>query len=148
MYVSSGPLAAIAHMSGGPLAPWLSGTVKFYPAKSGVLVVADIFGLPQDNPSGFFAFHIHEGTDCSGDGFADTGGHYNPAAVPHPRHAGDLPPLLRVRDRAFQAVWTDRFQVQEVIGHTAVIHSGPDDFVSQPAGNSGTKIACGVIHSA
>ena len=47
--------------------------------------------------------------------------------------------------RAYLAVRTDRFRVQEIIGRTVVIHSDPDDFRSQPAGNAGTKIACGVI---
>ena len=110
-----------------------------------MLVVADVAGLPQDNAAGFFGFHIHEGTACTGAGFADTGGHYNPGNAGHPDHAGDLPPLMSQQGRAHLAVRTDRFRVQDVLGRTVVIHGHPDDFHTQPAGDSGTRIACGVI---
>lgn len=124
----------------------LRGTVKFYETCCGVLVVAQIQGLPK-NDSGFFALHIHEGGSCGGEGFSETLGHYDPTDAPHPRHAGDLPPLLAQNGRAFLAVQTDRFRVRDIIGHTVVIHSGADDFHTQPAGNAGSKIACGVIRS-
>lgn len=120
----------------------IHGLVRFLQRRDGVLVTARIEGLPG---SGFFAFHIHEGPDCGGEGYADTGGHFNPAAVPHPDHAGDLPPLLSCHGRAFLSVVTDRFCVPEIVGRTVVIHGGPDDFLSQPAGNAGEKIACGLI---
>lgn len=136
---------AVAHIRGGPDAPLLSGEVRFYQSHRNVLVVASITGLPKHNDSGFFALHIHEGGSCSGEGFSATGSHYNPLGTPHPTHAGDLPPLLRCNGGAYLAVRTDRFHVRDVIGRTVVIHSGPDDFTSQPAGNAGTKIACGVI---
>ena len=141
MVIPSGPLAALACVKGeGDL----RGTVKFYPVNCGTLIMAEITGLPNSD-SGFFAFHIHEGEDCGGDSFADTKGHYNPQGQPHPRHAGDLPPLLSQNGRALLAVETNRFNVWEIIGRTVVVHSGADDFRSQPAGNSGTKIGCGVI---
>lgn len=136
---------AIACIRGGFEAPGLSGEVRFYQERGCVLVVANIAGLPQEGGSGFFAFHIHEGGDCSGEGFSDTGGHYNPTDAPHPDHAGDLPPLMLCNGRAYLAVRTDHFCVRDIIGRTVVIHSGPDDFHSQPAGNAGAKIACGVI---
>lgn len=145
MLIPSGCPAAVACMSGGSTAPELSGFVKFYPANGGVLVFANLSGLPQNEGPGIFALHIHQGGDCSGDGFPNTDGHYNPSGAPHPRHAGDLPPLFRCGGRAVLAVLTDRFQIADILGRTVVIHSGPDDFTSQPAGNSGTKIACGVI---
>ena len=107
--------------------------------------MAQIDGLPKESETGFFAFHIHEGRDCGGEGFADTGGHFNPGNTEHPRHAGDLPPLLSDNGRAFMQVLTGRFRVDEVIGRTVIIHSHPDDFHTQPSGNAGTKIACGVI---
>ena len=109
------------------------------------MVVATLFGLPKNSESGFFALHIHEGCSCSGEGFSETGSHYNPAKTNHPKHAGDLPPLLLCHDGAYLAVCTDRFRVQDILGRTVVIHSGPDDFRSQPAGNAGTKIGCGII---
>lgn len=135
---------AVAFIKGGPEAPSLMGSVKFYQRKGGVLVVANMTGLPEST-SGFFALHIHEGNSCTGEGFADTKGHYNPKNRPHPEHAGDLPPLLSASNDAYMSVFTNRFSVAEIIGRTVVIHSGPDDFRTQPAGDSGMKIACGVI---
>ena len=137
---------AVACMKGGPDAPDLSGQVRFYQERGRVLVAADIDRLPQGNDSGFFALHIHQGGDCGGEGFADTKGHYNPDQEPHPQHAGDLPPLLLCQGGAFLAVRTDRFRVRDILGRTVVIHSRSDDLHSQPAGNVGPKIACGVIH--
>lgn len=139
---------AIARLQGGPEAPRLSGTVTFFPADTGTIVVADVAGLPVGNDpcaSGVFGFHIHEGTACTGEEFADTGGHFNPGGCPHPYHAGDLPPLFSSNGQAYMAVLSGRFRIPEVLGRTVVIHSGPDDFTTQPAGNSGKKIACGVI---
>ena len=121
----------------------LRGTVRFYLRTGDVLVVANVSGLPRQN--GFYGFHIHEGEGCTGKDFADTGSHYNPTGMPHPQHAGDLPPLLGHGGRAFLAVTTDRFSIADVLGRTVVIHSDLDDFTTQPAGNAGTKIGCGVI---
>lgn len=136
---------AVARIQGGREAPELSGEVLFFQECGRVLVVAKLSGLPQNNETGFFALHIHEGINCTGEGFAGTGSHYNPAGEMHPMHSGDLPPLLNCQRGAYLAVRTDRFRVADVIGRTVVIHSGPDDFRSQPAGNAGTKIGCGVI---
>ena len=136
---------AVARITGGVEAPRLSGCVEFYQENGCVLVVARISGLPKESETGFFGFHIHEGTDCGGEGFGDTGSHYSPTPSPHPMHAGDLPPLLSVNGQAYLAVQTDRFTVEEIIGRTVVIHDRADDFTSQPAGNAGKKIACGVI---
>lgn len=135
---------AVAHIRGEKDYSRISGKVRFYQRPRGVLVVADLQGLPISG-TGFFAFHIHEGTICAGDGFPDTGGHYTPTGARHPRHAGDLPPLLAYGDRAHLAVMTDRFRVSDILGRTVIVHSDPDDFRSQPAGNPGAKIACGVI---
>jgi Cu-Zn family superoxide dismutase len=142
---------AVAVMQGGPRNRYISGTVKFYRSGEGVLVVADIQGLPA--PSGackspIFAFHIHSGLDCGGNGedpFANAGTHYNPSDCPHPYHSGDMPPLFGAGGRAFLAFLTDRFTVREIIGKTVIIHDGLDDFTTQPSGNAGNKIACGVI---
>ena len=144
MHITEQPAAA-AIVKGSDAAPRLVGEVRFYPKGNSVLVVANFYGFPEDSGTGFFALHIHEGTGCGGEGFADTGGHFDPTGQPHPRHAGDLPPLLACNGGAYMAVLTDRFRVDDVIGRTVVVHSGADDFRTQPAGNAGTKIACGVI---
>jgi Cu-Zn family superoxide dismutase len=95
-----------------------------------------------------FAFHVHAGGSCSGtpeDPFENTGAHYNPQGCEHPEHAGDLPPLFENNGYAYSVFFTDRFTAEESIGRTAIIHSLPDDFHTQPSGNSGKKIACGEI---
>lgn len=142
---------AVAFINGSPDFPKIKGRVLFYQINSGVIVRSEIFGLPKgkkacDNP--VFAFHIHGGEECSGnenDPFADADGHYNPENCPHPYHAGDLPPLFGVNGKAFSAFLTDRFIVKEISGKAIIVHNRPDDFTSQPAGNSGEKIACGII---
>ncbi len=141
---------ARAIMAGSHDHPDIHGAVSFYQAVDGVLLVAQIHGLPAEETcaSNVFGFHIHEGTSCTGndeDPFANAGGHYNPRGCPHPAHAGDLPPLFGNRGYAFMAFFTDRFTVKEVVGRTVIIHASPDDFTTQPSGNSGTKIACGRI---
>lgn len=135
---------ASATIRGGNQVPSIYGQVNFYQKKGYVLVTAHIRGLPETT-SGFFGFHIHEGETCKGTDFANTLNHYNPANSPHPSHAGDLPPLMYCNGCACQSFTTDRFCVNDIIGRTVVIHDMPDDFNTQPSGNSGTKIACGVI---
>ncbi len=138
---------AIAWIQGGRDLPQLSGMVRFFQSIHGVIVEAEIFGLPE-TATGFFAFHIHEGGSCNGEGFPNTGGHFNPKEEIHPNHAGDLPPLLSDDGKAYMKVLTDRFRIEEVIGRTVIIHDAPDDFHTQPSGNAGAKIACGVIQTA
>ncbi|MBQ7802124.1 MAG: superoxide dismutase family protein [Oscillospiraceae bacterium] len=135
---------AVACVRGGAENPCLRGTVRFFQLREGTLVEAEVSGLPESE-TGFFAFHIHEGDGCGGEGFSQSGGHYDPGKTAHPMHAGDLPPLLACGGRAFAQVLTGRFRVCDIIGRTVIIHSGPDDFHTQPAGNPGAKIACGVI---
>ena len=145
MYSYSLDPDAIAYITGGQDDTPLRGEVEFFQKPNGVLVKAHVSGLPAHNSSGFFSLHIHEGGSCSGEGFSHTKSHYNPTEAPHPNHAGDLPPLLSNNGTAYLAVLTDRFSVKDVIGRTVVIHDSPDDFHSQPSGNAGAKIACGVI---
>ena len=135
---------AKAKIMGGEENPYLHGEMLLFQKEKGVLVKVKVTGLPP-SPTGFFALHIHEGSSCTGTDFSDTKGHYNPGGAPHPGHAGDLPPLLSFGGNAYLAVMTDRFSVKEVLGKTVVIHAGRDDFSSQPAGDAGQKIACGVI---
>lgn len=129
----------------------IKGKVLFYQLKDSVIVKAEVVGLPQcNNPceSPIFAFHIHNGCECTGndtDEFANAGTHYNPNDCKHPYHSGDLPPLFGAKGTAFLMFVTDRFTVKEIMGKTVIIHQCPDDFATQPSGNSGEKIACGII---
>ncbi len=142
---------AIAEIKGNGGNSQISGTVKFYQTEYGVVVVAELHGLPASTgicTSPIFAFHIHEGMECTGnmaDPFSNAKTHYNPHNCPHPYHAGDLPPLFGAKGYAFSAFLTNRFRVSEIIGRTAIVHSSPDDFTTQPSGNAGEKLACGKI---
>ena len=145
------PPQAWADLRGDALHPDIYGIVLFHQTPDGVIIATDVSGLPhgQGTCSGrFFAFHIHEGSACRGsatDPFSAAGGHFNPAGCSHPYHAGDLPPLLGCGGDAMTVFLTDRFRLDEVIGRTVVIHENADDFTTQPAGNAGARIACGVI---
>lgn len=144
---------ATALLRGSEAYPGLQGRVDFYQTPHGVFVAAEVQGLPFSEEAceqRVFGFHIHSGTSCTGteaDAFADALTHYNPQNCPHPSHAGDLPPLLGCGNYACQLVLTNRFTVREIIGRTVIIHSQPDDFHTQPGGNSGEKIACAVIRN-
>lgn len=139
---------AAAWVTGNTNAPQLSGLVKFYETPyEGILIEAELFGLPNIHTSGssnFYAMHIHENGDCSWH-FTKTGEHYNPQNQPHPYHAGDLLPLLGNQGYAWEAFYDKRFSIPDILGRSLVIHSNRDDFVSQPSGNSGDKIGCGII---
>jgi len=142
---------AWAQIRGSTQYPNLHGLVRFFRTNFGTLTETEIRGLPDPEnncQNSVFGFHIHSGSSCTGseaDPFYDTGMHYNPGNCPHSSHAGDLPPLFGNAGYAYSVFLTSRFTVNEIIGKTVVIHLSPDDFTSQPAGNSGQKIACGVI---
>jgi len=140
------PPTARALLRGDGAHPALAGEVLFSPYGEGTLVTVRAAGLPV---SSFLGFHIHENGTCATGGdvaFSAAGGHFDPRGVPHPGHAGDLPPLLSsAAGTAMAAVYTDRFRPADVVFRTAIIHGMTDDLHSQPAGNSGARIACGVI---
>ncbi|MCI6012589.1 MAG: superoxide dismutase family protein [Firmicutes bacterium] len=151
---------ASAWIKGSSRYPQLNGSVEFFQMKNGVAVAAEFTGLPtplsqenrgEKNESQIFAFHIHEGESCTGnetDPFADAKGHYNPGNQPHPLHAGDMPPIFGNGGQAQLLFVTDRFTVDDVIGRTVIVHGNPDDFTTQPSGNAGEKIGCGIIAAA
>lgn len=141
------PANAWAAVRGGKEYPRLLGTVKFFQTTAGVLVLAEVWGLPK-TPTGVFGFHIHAGGSCTGNGeneFADADGHLNPEKKPHPEHMGDMPPLFAQHGYAWLSFLTSRFTVRDILGHTLIVHQDPDDFTTQPSGNAGKMIACGVI---
>ena len=128
----------------------INGRVTFYGTPKGVLVGVEVTGLPQADECAneFLGFHIHEGASCGSGGsnaFASAGMHYNQGNCMHPAHAGDLPSLLVNKGQVFMVFLTDNFAIRDIVGKTVVIHSKADDFRSQPAGDSGTRVACGEI---
>lgn len=141
---------AVANITGSSSHPEIKGSVKFYHTSyGGILIEAEIYNLPQKAPEGapyFFGFHIHENGDCSNN-FENTGGHYNPLNKEHPHHSGDMPPLISSNGYAWTVFYDCILNLREIIGKSVIIHDMADDFNSQPSGNSGSKIACGVIKS-
>ena len=129
----------------GKIFPAIDGLVTFKEVSNGVMVTAKISALPQSDTSclgRFFGFHIHEGTSCTGnvtDEFANAKSHLNSTNCPHPFHIGDLPPLIENDGYAYMSVLINKFKIQDIIGKVVIIHDMPDDFNSQPSGNSGTK---------
>lgn len=143
---------ALAKISGSNKYPNINGKVSFKQLKDGVLVTAEIKGLPMDTicNSGIYGFHIHEGDSCTGtdkDPFSDAKMHYNNSECEHPYHSGDMPSLFGNNGYAYMSFFTNRFSVKEIIDRVVVIHSMPDDMKIQPSGNSGEKIACGKIYA-
>ena len=147
---------AIAEIRGGPLAPAIRGYVMFQAVPDGTWVTVNLTGMPHYQPAregrqpvGPFGFHIHQSGECRvgdpSDPFQAAGGHWNPDNQPHGNHAGDFPVLFSNDGKTMMSFFTNRFRVPEVVGHTVVIHENPDDYRSQPAGNAGRRLACGVI---
>src|SRR3954463_9415066 len=130
-----------------------SGTATFTQVGDKVRVVADVSGL---NPGQQHGFHIHEVGDCSsGDGMS-TKGHFNPGGKPHgnvssgEHHAGDLPALQADKGgHAKLDVTVSGISVApgpaSIVGRGLIVHADPDDYKTQPTGNAGARIACGVI---
>ena len=129
------------------------GEATFEEVDGKVRVIVFTQGLVPDREHGF---HIHEAGDCSsGDGMSAKG-HFNPHGKPHgapsgtERHAGDLPALKAGKDgRAKLDVTVDLITVRpgpaSIVGRGLIIHADPDDYKTQPTGNAGARIACGVI---
>ncbi|MGP4067896.1 superoxide dismutase family protein [Halobacillus sp. B29] len=138
-----------------PLAPDLKGAMYFYEMPYGVEVFVQVEGLPEfqilkdGTQVGPHGFHIHEKGICElGEGkdpFSSAGEHWNPDQQPHGNHAGDFPVLFSNQGRARMIFFTDRFRVKDIIGKSVIIHQQPDDYRSQPSGNAGKRIACGII---
>ena len=141
----NGECRAMAVIRGDNSAPTLGGTVLFTDTPEGVRVETRLTGLPK-NETGFYGFHLHEGSSCVPPDYQSAKGHYNPGSVPHPLHAGDFPVLLATdTQQAWLGFVTTRFAVCDIIGKTVVVHLKRDDYTSQPAGDAGERIGCGVV---
>lgn len=154
---ASGPMA----MGGGPVATatlsptagnTAAGTVRFAQHGARTQIEARLTGLAPNSEHGF---HVHEKGECGADGTA-AGGHLNPKGQPHAfygksdRHAGDMPNVRADADGVATLSWeSELFTVADgpasVAGRSVVLHRDADDYASQPAGNSGPRLACGVV---
>jgi Cu-Zn family superoxide dismutase len=133
-----------------------AGTVTFVQRGDKVFVTADVHGLPPNSEHGF---HVHEKGDCSsGDGMS-TGGHFNPEGAPHGNaqpsdgHAGDMPNLKADANGVARATFeSSKMTVADgkhsIVGKGLIVHKDPDDYKTQPTGNAGARLACGVIRAA
>lgn len=128
------------------------GDLTLSSAGSGVRITGKVDGLTPGSEHGF---HIHEKGDCSAPDASSAGGHYNPASTPHgnpgggAHHAGDIRNLVADGSGVANVdVIVEGVSIggqNDVLGRAVVVHESPDDYASQPAGNSGARIACGVI---
>jgi Cu-Zn family superoxide dismutase len=152
------PMVSTAKMAEANLSPasasLVSGRLALVPDARGVHITGVIGGL---QPMQTAAFHVHERGDCSAVDASSAGAHFNPAAQPHGRnsagahHAGDMDNLRadaqgRVNvDVRLPAVTLGGGAATDIAGRALVVHANADDYRSQPAGNAGARIACGVI---
>lgn len=138
--------SAAALIKGSEQYPDLKGKMLFCGIPGGTLVAAELTGLPDDAP--FLGMHLHNGKACTGnadDEFADAGTHLALDFPNHPMHTGDFPVLLNNGGYALSVFVTDRFSPVQIIGYPVIIHSMPDDYRTQPSGDSGKKIGCGIV---
>lgn len=131
-----------------------SGSLTVVTMGDGVHFTGTLQGL---KPDAEFGFHVHEKGDCSAPDASSAGGHFNPAGVEHgnpqsqPHHAGDMPNAksdaqgnAQVNAHVSGLTLSDGGP-NDIIGKAVVLHEKPDDYKSQPSGNSGARIACGVV---
>lgn len=130
----------------------VNGVVTFTQSGDKLLVLAEVSGLTP----GLHGFHIHEKGDCSAPDGTSAGGHFNPSGKMHGspeydnHHAGDMLQLVAdANGNARQGVYIEGVTLSDgangIIGRSVIVHAAPDDFKTQPTGNSGARQACGVI---
>ncbi len=130
-----------------------SGQLSFVEQPGAVRVHVELHGLAPGSEHGF---HIHDKGDCSAPDASSAGGHFNPGGTAHgradgaPHHAGDAPSVVAdahgaVKVDFLMAGVTLAPGALSIVGRAVVLHGNRDDYTTQPAGNAGPRIACGVI---
>ncbi|CAG4978059.1 MAG: superoxide dismutase family protein [Lysobacter sp.] len=132
----------------------VSGTLRLMPMADGVHLTGEVGGL---TPGSTHAIHIHEKGDCSAADASSAGGHFNPTGEPHGKvgtpthHAGDMNNIVANAegvakvDVHAQGVVLGGGAANDGVGRAVVVHAAADDYTSQPSGNAGARVACGVI---
>jgi superoxide dismutase, Cu-Zn family len=132
----------------------VSGTVSFTEEEQGIRVVANLTGFPG---AGSYGFHVHEHGDCSAPDAMSAGGHFDPHNTEHggptdppsERHAGDLGNIEADDDGSATYDRMDRVMSfdgdDSIIGRSVIVHAEEDDLETQPTGDAGARLACGVI---
>jgi Cu-Zn family superoxide dismutase len=146
---------AIAHLAGAS-GSLVSGTLTLMQTSNGVRIQGDLGGLLPGSTHGF---HVHETGDCSAADASSAGGHFNPDGSPHGKaetarhHAGDIdnitvdPSGVAHVDAIVVGAVLGGAGSTNILGRALVVHAAPDDYRTQPSGNSGTRIACGVVRT-
>jgi Cu-Zn family superoxide dismutase len=129
-------------------------TINFTEVSGKTVLTGQFENLPQ----GKHGIHLHETGDCSSDDASSAGGHWNPTNEAHgkwgvpPFHRGDIGNFEADKDgKALYEFGTDLWCIgcgdplRDIVGKSVIIHAGEDDCTSQPSGNAGARIACGVI---
>lgn len=130
----------------------ITGSVTFTKTSDGTEVQAELENLS----TGKHGFHIHQYGNCSDrESFGSAGGHYNPTDQPHgaptadQRHVGDMGNIPVGSDGLGELTYTDNIiklnGKHSIVGRAVVLHAGEDDFESQPSGDAGSRVGCGVI---
>jgi superoxide dismutase, Cu-Zn family len=129
----------------------VSGIITFTSTPDGVMVKGDIHGLTP----GKHGFHIHECGDCSAADASSAGGHFNPSNMQHGapmdmnRHEGDMGNIEADASGNAHIEYTDKMMSlngpNSIIGRGIIVHRDADDLKTQPTGNAGPRVACGVI---
>ena len=150
VYAADEPTKAIAVLSSASGSK-VTGTVTFTMSGDGVKVVADIAGLTP----GKHGFHVHEFGDCSAPDATSAGSHFNPTNDPHAghdadkRHMGDLGNIeADAAGKARVDVTDKKIKLDAIIGKAVIVHEKADDLKTQPTGDAGGRVACGVIGNA
>lgn len=142
--------AVMAAKSGSQVA----GTLEMMTMGKGVHVMGTLTGL---TPNQSFGFHVHEKGDCSAADATSAGGHFNPTGQPHgsaesnAHHAGDMDNIKSDANGTarvsfhIENVGLGDGSATDINGRALIVHAKPDDYTSQPSGNAGDRIACGVI---
>jgi Cu-Zn family superoxide dismutase len=131
----------------------VTGTLTLRQKADGVHITGEVLGLA---PASAHGFHVHEKGDCSAADASSAGPHFNPLGSPHGKmgtgthHAGDMPNIVADKRGAAQvdvlvAGATLTPGPASIAGRAVVVHRDPDDYATQPAGNAGPRLACGVI---
>ncbi|HLR76966.1 MAG TPA: superoxide dismutase family protein [Balneolaceae bacterium] len=142
MNMNATKAVAVVHSTDGNISGW----VTFTKASDGVRVHAELKGLSE----GEHGFHVHQYGDCRADDFSSAGGHYNPDNEKHGaptdsiRHMGDMGNIST--DGTATMDYVDHvINIDQIIGRAIIVHKGEDDLTSQPSGDAGPRVACGVI---
>ena len=137
-------IAVLSSASGSKV----TGTVTFTKSGDAVQVVANVTGLTP----GKHGFHVHEFGDCSAPDAASAGSHFNPTNEPHAghdadkRHMGDLGNIEADASGKARLEMTDKkIKLDAIIGKAVIVHEKADDLKTQPTGDAGGRLACGVI---